>query len=260
MGGQGEGGEWLFRAGAAISSGARESKGQAWLVSRDSSTSLAAGEDEEEAVGEIHDDAAVAARKQSAEARSTRASRAGSRVGSRVGSRMGSRADLAGLSMRKGRSMGDEDYFGCGALGEGGKSTGIMMEPDFVDKEKLQQAREESEDDLDDERMDEADVARLTTGNSGIGIGGLMGRLVGWTPFNMKDSDEPDDDGDNEMLARDERARKERARMLRGENDRIMAAPKDPNVETQKGAGNAEQPSGWSDAAWLLSVASKVLF
>ncbi|PBP19396.1 hypothetical protein BUE80_DR009890, partial [Diplocarpon rosae] len=40
--------DWLLRAGAAISSSTRESKGQSWLVSRASSTSLTGQRDEDE--------------------------------------------------------------------------------------------------------------------------------------------------------------------------------------------------------------------
>ncbi|CRK20657.1 hypothetical protein BN1723_002625 [Verticillium longisporum] len=45
---QDDSGDWLLRAGVALSSEAREYKGQTWLTSRASSTSLAGGRDAEE--------------------------------------------------------------------------------------------------------------------------------------------------------------------------------------------------------------------
>jgi hypothetical protein len=87
---QGNDDEWLHRAGMIMSAKARENKGQSWLASRNSATSLVAhtmsGEhlSEDEHAGPI----------------SPHFSRAQSRFASRVASRLGSRAPSARTSRR----------------------------------------------------------------------------------------------------------------------------------------------------------------
>ncbi|OCK85360.1 hypothetical protein K432DRAFT_377714 [Lepidopterella palustris CBS 459.81] len=260
--------EWLHRAGLAIADEMRESKGQSWLVRRASSTSLvhqSDGFEEHPSHREGHltllsgehfaDDECSPV---TPRLLSRFGSRAGSGVASarnsRRGSRVGSRIELIAPS---GLQLGDDQY-----LGE------EMVEPDFVEP--------------DDESVgDEEEVARLAR-ERGFGLGGWVDRLIGWTLFKVEedgeetddDDDDDDDEGDterDESLTNEQiRLRKEvEARRKKLEREAIVAASaaspsekREPSerketAETQPLPGDEE--GGWQDAAWLLSVASKVL-
>jgi hypothetical protein len=268
--------EWWHRAGLAIAGETRDSKGQGWLVRRESSTSLVPEDGDET---KAHDEKRMALLSgehlggDEFPTFSPRLSRAGSRyqsrVGSRVhsarqsrrGSRVGSRADLAmtaGMSPISVRHSLDlpslDDRF---------------MEPDFVE------ANEESD-------GDEEEVARLAR-ERGFGLGGWMDRLIGWTLFSVdedgeasEDEDEGEDDANSSFLpqnmTREElRLRREvEAKRRKLEREAIVAASalkgRDKGSEDGSRPGTAdiqrppEEGGGWQDAAWLLSIASKALF
>ncbi|KAI9671749.1 MAG: hypothetical protein M1831_003277 [Alyxoria varia] len=326
-----DGGEWLFRAGTAISSEARESKGQSWLVSRVSSTSLLARDDEHEedehgsaavdmqgrafaaARGALHGETSELELKRSISyASATRrgfggSSHPASARTSRRTSRIGSRAELAGLTplasqqARHGSMLSlhktpgsavnapsNSDYFGS--------ASGITG-PDFVNKDEL--LNEDEEDDLDDELydynnlrrdeerrqrvLDEAEVAKLTENQAsprpsgfGFGFGGLVDKAIGWTLFDMKD------DGAGAGASEDENDNKKEegtgstlkhSRKSVAQSENVRVSQRQSREETSKNAAsqlkeqssdlsanNVEEGNGWSDAAWLLSVASKALF
>lgn len=246
-----EGDDWLTRAGLATSSLLRESKGQSWLVSRDSSTSLADqtsdAEEDEDARARLsfssHQRLHFADDEFSPET---------PRVTSRWGSRFGSRAPSARNSRRGSRSdmqkpalfaNQQDGYFG-GVLVNSDVPTG----PDFVDVDEA----------LDDEEDAEAEVARLAQERS-FGFGGLIDRLVGWSLFSV---DEDRDDAEVEQDSRRAEQRRDtsgrerqlQARIIRGDD---MHSGED--TPTQIPQPNAQDEGGWQDAAWLLSVASKVL-
>jgi len=237
------------RAGTAISAEARESKGQSWLVSRASSTSLVAQELEEDddffspLEGDGFGDA------------SARASRAGSVRTSRMASRAGSRADLTHLTPAvQYTAMGGSEYFG---VARGAASPAVLTGPDFVDAE---DGEEEEVDSGDEEKRmeEEAEVARLTS-DRGFGLGSIVDRLIGWTLFDVREDRGAAEDED--ALAGEE----EGQRKARAEDARITGKPQGPKTETsgeptdEDGEKDGEAAGGWSDAAWLLSVASKVI-
>jgi hypothetical protein len=136
------------------------------------------------------------------------------------------------------------------------------VEPDFIEGD-------------DESTGDEEEVARLAR-ERGFGLGGWMDRLIGWTLFSVdedgEESDEEVDEDDSEraqsMTKEDLQLRREvEARRKKLEREAIIAAAA---VNTQEKAkeqaedGQTPEPpneegGGWSDAAWLFSVASKVI-
>tara|TARA_R110002003_G_scaffold52_27_gene4613 strand:- start:14120 stop:15196 length:1077 start_codon:yes stop_codon:yes gene_type:complete len=267
--------EWWHRAGLAIAGETRDSKGQGWLVRRESSTSLVQQDDGYE-VHPSHDAKRIALlsgehiNTEDFPTFSPKMSRVGSRVQSRMqsrvpsarqsrrGSRVGSRADLTMTfssnyaSARQ--SLDIEDRF---------------LEPDFVSAD-------------DESDGDEEEVARLAR-ERGFGLGGWMDRLIGWTLFSVDEdgeaSDEDDADDDSgylpqNMTKEELRLRREiEARRRKLEREAIVAASALRGLDKENaGSDEASRPStaesqrqmedegGWQDAAWLLSVASKALF
>lgn len=256
--------EWWHRAGLAIAGETRDSKGQGWLVRRESSTSLVAQEDQDQ-----HDSKRMALLSgehlggEDFPTFSPRISRSGSRyqsrVGSRVpsarqsrrGSRVGSKVDL-GMSPISARHSLDLPSF-----------DERFMEPDFVEDP--------------ESSGDEEEVARLA--HSG---GSWIDRLIGWTLFSVDEDGEASSDEEEadegflpQNMTREElRLRREvEAKRRKLEREAIVAAAKlkardKENVDVEGGSRPSavdtdkppEEADGWQDAAWLLSVASKALF
>lgn len=268
--------EWFHRAGLAIASESRDSKGQSWLIRRESSTSLVGQNDEYEAhpshdpqrmallSGEHLPDADMPS------FFSPRISRAGSRITSRVGSRVpsarqsrrgsrvSSRADLL-------MSMGSKPPSGRQSLDLTDAMDEQLVEPDFIDD--------------DESDGDEEEIARLAR-ERGSGLGGWMDRLIGWTLFSVDEDGEAseDDTVDEEdsaprlaSLTADElKFRREveaKRRKLEREAIITSAALKARDGGSEGGSRPStsdapranEEVGGWQDAAWLLSVASKAL-
>ncbi len=265
---------WLHRAGVALATEARESKGQSWLAHRESSTSLVSAED-------LADESSLS-RQTSNERyynRSSRvsfdndeglgsmtprwsASRGGSKPvsarASRRGSKAGSRVELLGMTAGGSRASDiavvEEDYF----LHAAGRTSG----PDFVDAADAAELKPP-----DNGAEAEEEVAQLAQ-ETGFGLGGWVDRLIGSTLFRVRedgeDSDEEEQEGDAEKGEEDLKRRR------RSESERVVASsiPAAPGqLSRNDEAGSAdhakketgEEPSGWQDAAWLLSVASKVI-
>lgn len=264
-------GEWLFRAGAAITSEARESKGQSWLVSRESSTSLVTMKDEE---GDNYD-ATYNSRTPISPRFSRNASRAASARASRRSSGVGgSRPDLTFFTPLASRTpareltTGHHDYFGDLR----GPSGPVVAGPDFVlDEQDEEDEGSDAEEELR-ERLADAEVARLAR-SKGFGLGGLVDRLVGWTLFDVGGEGRETEDEDEDGGGFGEQERGKQAEEL-GVTDgaqrvrvqqRGMAPSAVTGVKEKVGEGEGdggeddEGQGGWSDAAWLLSVASKVL-
>jgi hypothetical protein len=137
------------------------------------------------------------------------------------------------------------------------------IEPDFVEG--------------DDESVgDEEEVARLAK-ERGFGLGTWMDRLIGWTLFSVDEDGEESNEEDAasslgmaDSMTEDElRLRKEiEARRKKLEREAIMAAAAMKSADSTQPAGDDtdaskpppdEEGGGWSDAAWLFSVASKVI-
>lgn len=243
--------DWLLRAGVLISSETRESKGQSWLVSRASSTSLTGmqgdrGDDEdEEHDPDMFERERVARENAIASKHASRRGSMGvfegddsplvSRTGSFHASRTGSRTQL----ITPGERAGIEGYFA--SQGPPGDYT---PGPDFINlDEKLEATGFDGEADRDDE----ADVRRLV--KDGLSRPGTwFGNIFGWTLASVEENDE-DDDPDGE-----------------GSDDEAdMSTPETPYERQFEGARSEQrmpapraEQGGWQDAAWLLSVASKV--
>ncbi|OJD29935.1 ornithine mitochondrial [Diplodia corticola] len=275
--------DWLYRAGLAIASETRESKGQSWLTRRESSTSLVrdghGSDDDDDDDNDHREDSVGVGIGSPAGAGSGRPSRShstffaddeyspvtpksrgGSRTGSafnsRRGSRVGSRVELRGLTGLTSRPPGDsvEDGYLADQHHHHHHHQGIPLEPDFVES--------------DEEGLgDEEEVARLAQEG---GFGGWMERLIGWSLFDVEeDGEETDDEEQQQQVTEQElypgeedvkRRREEELRRRREERARIQAASsaaKERKELPQPGQGEGE--GGWQDAAWLLSVASKVL-
>ncbi|KAK7555876.1 hypothetical protein IWX49DRAFT_571468 [Phyllosticta citricarpa] len=252
---------WLYRAGLAIASETRESKGQSWLSRRESSTSLVRqaeasdSDDDDNNNNNNNGRSGLHSRTHSAmfadDEFSPVTPRFGSRQHSRRGSRvagmgmtpMGSRTPIGALSRRS-----SADY-----LDDNGDDA-VPMEPDFVDDEGSSIAAEDDE-----------EVARLAR-ERGFGLGGWMDKLMGWTLFSVDEDGEEttdDDDDSDELTPGDhdsQRRREMEVKRRRDEWARIEAASraaKEKKLEDLPEPRDSE--GGWQDAAWLLSVASKVL-
>jgi hypothetical protein len=127
----------------------------------------------------------------------------------------------------------------------------VAMEPDFVDKD-------QKEGSTDDEEV--AKLSRV----QGFGLGTLVDRLVGWPLFNV-DEDTEDETPEEEGEAGgnpEELLRKKEAQLQRRKEQLAKAASSSASATIQRATGQRQQQAeegGWQDAAWLLSVASKVL-
>ncbi|KAB8303147.1 hypothetical protein EYC80_004596 [Monilinia laxa] len=256
--------DWLLRAGAVISSSTRESKGQLWLVSRASSTSLQKDADEDAFERELAREREHSSRRGSrrgsfdaddefspvttrrslsfgpatgafSRPMSRYGSRANSRIGSRANSRRGSRAALiTPMTADKERGYFDSEF----TLEE------YPAEPDFVN------AEEEVFEDGDEARKDEAIVKKLARA-SRLGLGGWVENLLGWNLFAVEEDGE-----EAEFDTSDEKEESElSSRPSRHTLDEMGGTP----VEEQMPPLNPNEADGWHDAAWLLSVASKVI-
>ncbi|KAJ9623539.1 hypothetical protein H2203_005801 [Taxawa tesnikishii (nom. ined.)] len=190
--------DWLTRAGLATSTLLAESKGQSWLSTRSSSTSLvpadpdtSSSDEEELAYASLASSRHLALADDESSPLSPRVGRWGSRFGSRAASartsRRGSRAALSRTPLADADAVAlpSSGYFSAGAAGGGdGEAllTPRMLEPDFVDVH-------EDEEGLDAGEGAEADVRRWAAERGGA-LGGLVERLVGWTLFSVDEDRE----------------------------------------------------------------------
>lgn len=251
--------DWLLRAGALISSETRESKGQSWLVSRASSTSL---------TGQLDEDEEALERQLARERESRRTSRrgsaadaddefspvttrmsfgGGSRPASRYGSRPTSRAQSRAHSQRGSKAnlftplpkseQERESYFG---------EEEFSVEPDFVDVD--EEVYEE-----DQAAEDEVIVKRLAKkGSTGLGV--WVEKLMGWSLFAVEEDGE---DTDVETSEEKTDASDAASKSDRTQKDSLDGTA-DAAVDEKLPLPGADE-GGWQDAAWLLSVATKVL-
>ncbi|KAF2635845.1 hypothetical protein P280DRAFT_165326 [Massarina eburnea CBS 473.64] len=273
--------EWFHRAGIAIAGETRDSKGQGWLVRRESSTSLVdqTGDYDEQANARHM---ALLSGEHLADVEynspfTPRMSRPGSHVQSRVQSRMGSRMQSARQS-RRGSVAGSRADLIMSARSNTPSARHSLeidesmfedhVEPDFV----------EADEDGDD---DEEEVARLAR-ERGFGLGNWMDRLIGWTLFDVdedaEESEESEDDEEQDTFKPENMTKEElklcrevEARRRKLEREAIIAASAvhahdKPSTPPSDEAGPSEpkpppdgEGGGWADAAWLFSVASKVI-
>lgn len=206
---------------------------------------------------------------------------------SRAGSRIHSRVPSARNSRRGSRVNSRADLFMSPGGGAKTPSARHSFEIDDIDERAFEQ-QQEGPDFVDDDESDgdEEEIARLAR-ERGFGFGGWMDRLIGWTLFSVDEDgetsddneDEDDDTGSGEFKFRPENMTKEELRLRREveakrrklERESIIAASalKGADTETSpvdgpEGVTGREKPpnedaGGWQDAAWLFSVASKVI-
>lgn len=231
-------GDWLTRTGLATTSLLRESKGQSWLAS----TSYAADDSESD------DDRVYSRLSASAHQRMhfaddelspetpRYASRWGSRFGSRAPSARNSRRGSIDLARTPTVAVSQDDYFDDYPL-----QHHDAVKPDFVD------ADEDS-----DPGDAEEEIARLARERT-FGFGGLVDRLVGWSLFKVDEEREATDAEDEDP-----------GRPRRKANDATPAALVSSNIQApvstaRDAQSEAQEEGGWHDAAWLLSLASKII-
>ena len=277
--------EWLHRAGLAIASETRLSKGQSWLVSRESSTSLVLSPSAEHiydahnqhkvtlmtgehVIGNDHDATSATPRSYTSHNLSRAASRVNSRAvsrrGSRRGSRVGSKIELVGLTALEAHTtsrLTAEGYFDDVDTIRG-------AEPDFVDVDEDDQVAEQH---YQQQHYDDQEVASLAR-QRGFGIGGLVDRLVSWTLFNV------DEDAEESVVAAEKKDQEQsrasaedaarlKAAALKLRREQLDKSASSSALATQATTVATEHPpppsqddvGSWKDAAWLLSVASKVI-
>ncbi|MCJ1475238.1 hypothetical protein MMC13_003900 [Lambiella insularis] len=225
---------WLLQTASLLTTSAAESKGQAWLSKRASSTSLG------DYIPSPYPEQLESAYKADDEFSpvSTRYSRPGSRYASARGSRRGSRVGLmTPMGVRTpGEEEPREEYFEDVAV-------------DFVDGD-------------GEEDDDEGEMRRVVWGR----VGGWVDWAVGWMDFRAdgeeeregREGEDEDEGGEGQgNREEDKQTDGRRRRKRREEIDRVVMQKQDEvqtlEVPPPQGGG------GWNDAAWLLGVAKKAL-
>ncbi|ROW06469.1 hypothetical protein VMCG_04352 [Cytospora schulzeri] len=244
--------DWLLRAGVLISSETRESKGQSWLASRASSTSLtgtrSAGAEDDEYEPDMFERERLA--RENALVRK-HASHRNSQVyvegenspllshrASLYASRTASRSQL----VTPGERTAMEGYFAS----QNHALEDFVPGPDFVNLDEKLEATGFEQDTSQD---DEADVRRLVkSGNARPST--WFGNILGWALFSVEENDE-DEETDGEGSDGEEEASMPETPLERQfEGATSLSEQRMPPPKVDEG--------GWQDAAWLLSVASKV--
>jgi len=169
-------------------------------------------------------------------------SRVASARNSRRGSRAGSRMDfMMPLDGRTPSVLAAEGaYF---------DDVDVAAEPDFVEQE-------------DDGAVDDEEISRLAK-LKGAGLGGLVDKLVGFSLFNV-DEDAEDTEDEKEDETAEEAVQRKQTNLKRRREQLERAASSSAIATTVRaditGPPKQGEEGGWQDAAWLLSVASKVLY
>lgn len=214
--------DWLHRAGLAIAGETRDARGQGWLVRKESSTSLVGQSDsfEHHASHDGRHKALLSGEHMpdinqgDYPTFSPRMSRAGSRLQSRIGSRVPS-----ARQSRRGSRVGSRIDLAMSGLPSARQSFDIdveesPIEPDFVEADE--------EEGLDDEE----EVARLAR-ERGLGLGGWMDALIGWTLFSVDEDGEVSEEEEEpkDMTEEDKRLMREvEAKRRKMERESIIAA------------------------------------
>ncbi|KAL8694557.1 MAG: hypothetical protein Q9218_000813 [Villophora microphyllina] len=234
---------WLTRTASALAMHAMEEKGQGWLASRASATSLSPVTMSHDYPGMLHGgDAAFEARttkstpasRYGSRVQSRTQSRVQSRVGSRAGSRSGSRADLRMTSQLQFSSSQQIATVPIAADIE-------AIEPDFVNLDEPDEEKEEQE------FVDESEMRKLVWGR----VGGWVDWAVGWMDLSVDDELESEtNEHDGPELAGTETEQV-------GGNIRQKIAGEEDEMEREKGAEIQAPYNGglWDDAKWLLTIA-----
>ncbi|KAI4254871.1 MAG: hypothetical protein L6R42_007006 [Xanthoria sp. 1 TBL-2021] len=235
---------WLTRTASTLAMHSMEERGQSWLASRNSATSLHHHRRDSEEVkyddGAGFNDSCIDVQAP-VYSRSTPASRYASRVQSRVGSRVGSRSDLRMTATKPSTPSqydGSQDTLAAAAQGMGD------IEPDFVDLDERDWEEEEVV-----EVMDEGEIRKLILGR----VGGWVDWMVGWMDLRGLGDDDGTGEGEvDEKVDEVEEKGHEGRRPLdeddKGISEGVMGLP-----APELGGG------AWEDAKWLLKVAANSL-
>ncbi|CAI6338606.1 unnamed protein product [Periconia digitata] len=271
---------WFHRAGIAIAGETRDSKGQGWLIRRESSTSLVQSADDYDDEAKARHVALLSGESLNNADYDTpftpRLSRAGSRMQSRLHSRMGSRIHSARQS-RRGSTAGSRVDLVMSARSKASSARhSLELDESMFERDQIEPDFIEADEEGDD---DEEEVARLAR-ERGFGLGTWVDKLIGWSLFSVdedgEDSSSEDDDEEEDESMRPENMTKEEFRLRREveakrrklEREAIIAASAvhahDKDTATDDEAENkppppGEEGGGWADAAWLFTVASKVI-
>jgi hypothetical protein len=167
-----------------------------------------------------------------------------SRFGSRANSRRGSKAQLFTPMTVGGQHDGYFDQRDFAPEPRDFGEEAFITEPDFVDVE------EDDDDGADEAKKDEAVVRKLARA-SNLGLGGLVDRMLGWSLFAL------DEDGEEtEIEVTDEKGEDSE---ISTRNSTLDLRGVDKSIEDTMPPLKDNETGGWQDAAWLLSVATKVL-
>ena len=231
-------GDWFLRTGALMTSEAREYKGQAWLVSRASSTSLAASPASDDEDEDFFDREQEREREFASRLTSRRGSfshshsppgvHPRSRAHSRPGSRTPAleRVELEGYFAQIPEVLDD------------------IPGPDFVNlDERLEALGVEPATD------DETTVRRLVRRGQ-AGQDSWLANMLGWSLFSVEEQEESDSEEEmDEIPGLSTSSRSSSVKCL----DRL-------EVLSDERMPPPLEATAWGDAAWLLTVASKVIF
>ncbi|KAF3906684.1 hypothetical protein ABW20_dc0110208 [Dactylellina cionopaga] len=231
--------EWVHRAGIALTSEARESKGQSWLASRASSTSLLSnGNSDSE--GEEGREGREAGR---------RAYRRESRSQSEYFTPMTARP----RNFSEATVRGDPSMLRLDIPNE---DRVHPLAPEFIDETFMGSAFDENgepayfldgEDD-DDDNLDDEELHWSKRPRTGLGA--WVDRMVGWSLFSVDEDVDSDEDHEHTEEVKAE----------------VPPRLSIPNYET--GKAEAQQPESpklqdgsiLADAGWVLGLAAKVIF
>ncbi|KAL6714888.1 hypothetical protein ACLMJK_007148 [Lecanora helva] len=236
--------DWITRTASTLTLTRLEEKGQSWLAARHSSTSLTG-----EADGELDEvdplQAEITARDRFFSSRGTDGN-----LPSHVGN-TGSRGSSFGVAGDGARDDYDDV---AGRLPEEEKEGEVEdIRPDFVDID------EEEEDEGADDReiVDESEMKKVVMSR----VGGWVDWAVGW--MDMRDGegdDEDDDDDDDNKEGNAQEAKNPKHDLDPVELEKRLQKKKEQNEESEE-RGVPAPPKGegagaWSDAKWLLRVAT----
>ena len=184
--------------------------------------------------------------------KSARASRRGSRAGLAMTSALSTATSTAAVS-------DSGDYFPSGIKGPLGPDFVNGQEEDEEDEEQVTNPTSLVEAEEQEERADDVEVANLARQGSSFGLGGLVDRVVGMSLFDSEKGRREEEEEEMRILEKD---RLKRVRDSQRELKDLVMKERKAAAEKKEDAVDKieEEGSGWTDAAWLLSVASRVIF
>ncbi|POS88076.1 hypothetical protein EPUL_000297 [Erysiphe pulchra] len=258
--------DWLLRTGAILASSARESKGQAWLASRASSISLVKLKDSDHKewvqdharerkcysgrssnrgsmFGGFDDDFSSPRTPTSSniDPNSGRGSLPTSRLASRVMSRSGSKAQLFSTPL----VANSDSYFDYKSY---------SGEEPYVEETNFLGIEAGLDEEV--EQQDEATIKKLAKDYS-QGLGGWIEKMLGWRLLANSGIGETDSGTEDECEVEDDID-------SRNQSGRDLSIPQGLDLSTHSikvdlPPAEDGEISAWRDAAWILSVAAKVL-